>query len=92
MFDIATTRTMTMLVHPPTIIFVMLFSMALVGSAAAGYSMANAKTRDWFHVLGLAAVTSVAFYVILDLEYPRLGYIQIGVFDQALNDLRRSMD
>jgi hypothetical protein len=31
-------------------------------------------------------------YVIFDLEYPRLGLIRIGVFDQVLVDVRESMN
>jgi hypothetical protein len=32
-----------------------------------------------------------AVYVILDLEFPRLGLIRFGAFDQALVELRESM-
>lgn len=38
-----------------------------------------------------ALVLAISIYVILDLEYPRLGLIQIGFFDEALVDLRNSM-
>jgi hypothetical protein len=31
-------------------------------------------------------------YVIIDLEYPRLGFIQMSQSDQVLVDLRRSMN
>jgi hypothetical protein len=92
MFDIATTRTMSMIIHPPVIIFVMLFGLALIAATLAGYSMANAKSRDWLHMIGFAAVTAISFYVIVDIEYPRQGAIRIGGLDQALLDLRRSMD
>ena len=34
---------------------------------------------------------AVAVYVILDIEYPRLGLIRVDAFDQALIDLRESM-
>src|SRR5262249_54669042 len=37
MMDIATTRTMAVYVHPPVIIFVMLFALAWVSSLLAGY-------------------------------------------------------
>lgn len=90
-FDIDSTRTLALFAHPPRIIFVMLFVLALISATAAGYNLANAKSRDWFHTLGFAAVAAAAFYVILDLEFPRFGFIQIGSFDQALIDLRKSM-
>jgi len=45
----------------------------------------------WVHMLGLAFVMAVSIYVILDIEYPRLGFIRVDDFDQALVELRESM-
>ncbi len=91
MIDITTTRTWTTQMHPPTVIFVMLFGLSLASSLLAGYGMAGAKARSWLHMLAFAAATTVAVYVILDLEYPRLGLIRVDAFDQALVELRESM-
>lgn len=91
MIDITTTRLMATRIHPPTIIFTMLLALALAGALLAGYGMAGAKTRSWTHVLGFAAAMAVALYVILDLEYPRLGLIRVSDFDQVLVDLRATM-
>ena len=43
-------------------------------------------------MLGFALVMAVAIFVILDIEYPRLGLVQVDAFDQALTDLRESMN
>jgi cytochrome c oxidase subunit IV len=91
MIDITTTQTMAAQMHPPVIIFAMLFVLALVSSLLAGYGMAGGKSRSWFHVLCFAVVIAVAVYVILDMEYPRLGLIRVDAFDQALVDLRNGM-
>jgi uncharacterized membrane protein len=91
MFDITTTRTLMTRVHPPFVIFVMLFVLALVCAALAGYSMAQSPSRDWLHMAAFALVIGLAFYVILDIEYPRLGLIRVSALDQALVDLRASM-
>src|ERR1039458_5003195 len=91
MIDITTTRNMATLIHPPAIIFAMLGILALVCSLLAGYGMAG-KTRSWIHMLSFAAILTFAVYVILDLEYPRLGFIQVSAVDQVLVDLRHSMD
>jgi hypothetical protein len=91
MIDITTTRTMAGQTHPPAIVFVMLAVMALSSSALAGYGMAGSKIRSWIHTLLFSAVTALTFYVILDLEYPRVGTIRVDAFDQALADLRQSM-
>jgi hypothetical protein len=92
MIDITTTRTMAMQLHPPAVVFVMLFGLALAASFLAGYGMTGSKIRSRFHMLGFALVMAVAVFVILDIEYPRLGLVRVDVFDQALVDLRESMN
>ena len=92
MFDITTTRTMATLMHPPPVVFVMLFGLALAASLLAGYGMTGSRVGSWFHMIGFALVVAFAVYVILDLEYPRLGLIRVDAFDQALIDLRQSMN
>jgi hypothetical protein len=92
MFDITTTRTAARKMHPPAIIFVMLSTLSLVGSLLAGYGMARAKTRGWFHIFGFAIIMSVAVYVIIDLEFPRAGFIRVDSFDQVLVEVRESMN
>jgi hypothetical protein len=92
MFDITTTQNMATLMHPPAVVFVMLFGLALAASLLAGYGMTGSKTRSWFHMVGFALVVAVSVYVILDIEYPRLGLVRVDAFDQALVDLRESMN
>jgi hypothetical protein len=62
-----------------------------VSSLSVGHGMASGKGRNWLHMLGLAFVMAVSVYVILDIEYPRLGFIRVDAFDQALVELRESM-
>jgi len=91
MIDIATTRTMAAQLHPPRAVFAMLFGLALAASFLAGYGMTGSKVRSRLHMLGFALVMAIAVFVILDIEYPRLGWIRVDAFDQALVDLRESM-
>ena len=91
MFDISTKRTMAMNMHPPTAIYAMLFGLALIASMIAGYGMARAESRAWFHVIGFAAVVALVAYLILDIEHPRLGLVRVDALDRALVDLRASM-
>ena len=44
------------------------------------------------HALALATVMSATVYIIIDLEYPRLGFIRVDAVDEVLVDLRKSMD
>jgi hypothetical protein len=92
MIDISTTRTWMTQLHPPKVIFVLLFVLALASSLLSGYGMAADKSRSWMHMLCLAVVISVTVYVILDFEYPRLGFIQVTAFDEALVEVRNAMD
>jgi hypothetical protein len=89
MIDITTTRTVAGQNHPPSIIFVMLIFLALLSSLLAGYNMACSSSK--IHMLVFAAILSITVYVILDLEYPRLGLIQIDTADQVLVEVRQSM-
>ena len=90
MFDITTTRTMAAQSHPPWVIFGFLFALGLLGAFIAGYAMGAAK-RNWTHILTFAFMLAGAFYIIIDLEFPRLGFIRVDAFDQVLIDLRQSM-
>jgi hypothetical protein len=91
MFDIVNTRTAAARTHPPMIIFLMLGLLALTGALLAGHGMAGAKTRSWIHVVGFALVLSITVYVIVDLEYPRIGFIRLDGADRSLLELRESM-
>jgi hypothetical protein len=91
MFDIVTTRTTASRTHPPTIIFVMLGVLALAAALLAGHGMAESKGRSWVHIVGFATILAITCYVILDIEYPRVGFIRLDAADHALIELRESM-
>jgi hypothetical protein len=90
MIDITTTRETAISLHTPLVVFVVVTVLALIGSVFAGYEMAG-KARHWVHALGFAAVIAMALFVIVDLEYPRLGLIRVDATDSVLYDVRRSM-
>jgi len=91
MIDIITTRTMAARSHPPSDLFYLLLGLGLVASLLAGYGMGGGDRRSWLHILGFAAVTAVVIFVIVDLEFPRLGYIRLDAYDRVLVELRNSM-
>lgn len=91
MIDITTTRTAVAAQHPPRIIWLMLGILALACALFAGYDMADRKRLHWLHSLAFALVLSVTTYVIIDLEYPRIGLIQVDDSDKVLIQLRESM-
>jgi len=91
MIDITATRVMATRNHPPNIIFLLLAALSLVGALLVGYGTSANKDRSWFHQVTFALVITLAIYVIVDLEYPRLGLIKVDNADQALLDVRASM-
>jgi hypothetical protein len=91
MIDIMTTRTSALQVHPPRIIFALLFALGLICSLLAGYRMSAGKHRSWLHILGFTVITVIVVYVILDAEYPRAGLIHLETADQVLVDVRATM-
>jgi hypothetical protein len=92
MFDITTVRTMSLQIHPPTIIYVLLFGVALACALLAGYRMSSAQHRSWLHILGFTVITVVVVYVILDLDYLREGLIRLQSADQLLVKARQAMN
>ena len=92
MFDITTVRVAATQMHPPTIIYVMLVGLALASALLAGYQAAGQTSFDWIHGLGFAVVVSLTLFVILDLEYPRLGFVRIDAIDQLLVNVRAGMN
>jgi hypothetical protein len=91
MIDITTTRTMALQMHPPRIIYVLLFGLGLICSLLAGYRMSVGNQRSWLHILGFAVITVIIVYVILDVEYPRAGLIRLEAGDQMLVQVRENM-
>ena len=91
MIDITTTRTMAAQMHPPAVIYALLIGLALLGAVLAGDAMSQAKRRDWVHIATFAFAIAAAVWVILDLEYPRLGFIRVDAFDAVLVEVRAGM-
>jgi hypothetical protein len=91
MIDITTTRAMALRIHPPRIIHLLLFCLAMLCSLLAGHRMSGSGSRSWLHILAFVAITVAIVYVILDVEYPRAGLIRLEVADQVLVDARQAM-
>lgn len=91
MIDFAATRTQKALMHPPAVIYVTLCILAFASALMAGYDMGAAGTRSRFHTIAFAIILGLAVDVILDLEFPRVGFIRIDPYDRVMVELRQSM-
>ncbi len=92
MFDTATTRTAAVLLHPPWVVYGMLWLFVLVSALLAGHAMAGMRHRGLLHTVMYAVIMGAILYVIGDIEFPRVGLIRVDAFDTLLVDLRASMD
>lgn len=92
MIDMAATRTVSMTVHQPVIVLAMVAVLALVCSLLSGYDLTDRKSRSWVHMLCFAGILAATMYVILDLEYPRMGLIRLDAADQVMVDVRTGMN
>lgn len=84
MFEIANTRMMITRIHPPIPIFILLIGLGALSSFLAGYSMAKNEKYSLVYTLCLVAITAFTIYIIIDLEFPRIGMIRIDGFDHLL--------
>jgi hypothetical protein len=90
-FDIVTTRTWATQMHPPLILYGLLFLLVLLGALLAGYAMSRGGRRRWSHTFVFVMMVTITIWIVLDLEFPRLGFIRVDDFDQAIVDVRASM-
>lgn len=91
MIDVTTEQTAALVTHPPPAVFAMLALTVLAASALVGFTMSVAEVRDWASTLIFALTISMALYVILDYEFPRIGFIRIDPVDQVLVETLKQM-
>ena len=90
MIDITTTRSSAMQFHTPMVIFGMLMALSLITSLLVGYQFAGLEKKNRLHPVLFIITISITCYVILDMEYPRLGFIRMDSADAILRDVRMS--
>jgi len=77
--------------HPPRVVFILLVAMSLLCALLVGYATSQNAARSWLHTLTFAAVISATVYVIIDIEFPRVGLIRVDSADEMLLQVRESM-
>lgn len=75
-------------IHPPQIIFILLVVLASLGAFLVGYNAAEHKQRYPLHSLSYVLLTAFTIYIIMNIEYPRIGFIGMPSIDKVLIDLR----
>lgn len=92
MFDITTTRDYAAIRHPPVVIWILFYLIAMVSALLAGQGMAANRRPSKLHLLGFPAIMASVVTLVINLEHPRLGLVTLDRFDQAIRDVRAGMD
>jgi hypothetical protein len=92
MLDVTTAREAALRTHVPLALFVLLVLLAFACAFFAGLGMAKGRRPSRIHVLTFAGTLAVTAYVILNLEFPRAGFIGLGGMDALLAQVRASMN
>jgi hypothetical protein len=90
MIDITGTRENSFNLHPPAVIFLLLFILSGGSAFLAGYGMTTTK-RSWLYTVAFAFTVTPTVYATLEIEYPRQGLIRLTHTDDTLIHLRDSM-
>ena len=78
-------------IHPPKLIFGTLGLSEIAAAAFAGYALSNSG-HNWIYTIAVATPIAIATFVIVELEYPRLGLLRMDSMDRELEDVRESMN
>jgi hypothetical protein len=90
MNDSTATRKNAFNMHPPAIVYLLLFLFSGGCAFMAGYSM-NCVTPNWLYTLALAFTVTLTVYTTLEVEYPRRGLIRLTTHNSVFTDLIHSM-
>ena len=91
LFDSRAARTAAIDNHLPAVIHAMFFTLAFVVAFMVGFGLAEAKVRNWTHIGGFLVIVTLAVYVIMDLEFPRLGLIRVDFADEQIRALLQTL-
>ena len=87
MIDIVSTREAGRRSVMPRLILDVLLALTMASSFLAGYG-SKAHERRGVLVVAFALMTTLALYLVIDLDRPRQGYINLNSAEQQMIDLR----
>jgi len=63
--------------HPPWQVMALFIFLAMVASFLAGFQISSLRSTSWPHVTLFILILALVTYLIIDLEYPYVGFIRI---------------
>lgn len=91
LFEIANTHFALNRLHPPFAIFGLLLILAMLSGFLTGYSTAGTINYNRIYIFIYVLITALTLYIIMDLEFPRVGLINVNLFDHLLLDVRKTL-
>jgi hypothetical protein len=91
MIHVTTERDAALRTHVPFALFVLLIAFSFACAFFAGVGMSKMPRPSPLHVLLFAATLSLTAYVIINIEFPRFGFIRLGPIDALLAEVRQRM-
>ena len=92
MFDVTTQRDAALRMHIPLVIFLFLSLLSFTCAFLAGIDMAPPEELSLLHVFAFAAAMGLTSYVILNIEFPRAGFVRLAFLDSLLDQVRATMN
>lgn len=90
MFTASDNQRLSIKFHPPVIIFQSLIILCMIGALIAGYNLGIQNQRDWFLTLVFVLLMTGTIFIILSLEFSRMGKISLNNFEMEFISLRKS--
>jgi len=93
MMDVANERLQATRTHPPVIVYVLLFALALASAFMVGQDMSVNEKRPLFYMIIFCVTISLITFIIIDLENPRVGLTRINIqADKVLVETLENMN
>ena len=92
MIDLEAARVAARHIHAPVAIFVLLIVLAFACALFAGVGMSRRLLESRLYPMAFAALLTITVLVIVDIEFPRVGFIRIDAIDYLLTDVRAGMN
>ena len=91
MMHVTTERYAALRTHVPFALFALLIAFSFACAFFAGVGMSKMPRPSPLHVLMFASTLSLTAYVIINIEFPRFGFIHLGPIDALLAEVRQRM-
>ncbi|SRR6266496_2846714 len=91
MIDLTTSRDAALQTHVPISMFILLVVLAFACAYLAGIEMSKQARPSAFHMLAFAGTLALICYVIVNIEFPRVGLVRLAPFDRLLVIARQQM-